>query len=79
MEKKNHFCSGLSKKKNKVILYKTLLHDLIEKIVEIKKMDFGIKFVDNLYYFYNFILQVREWVLFFKNIYYRLYENMHFN
>jgi hypothetical protein len=35
-------------------------------------MDFGIKFVDNLYYFYNFILQVREWVLFFKNIYYRL-------
>jgi hypothetical protein len=38
------------------------------------KVDYVIKFVDNLYYFYNFILQEREWINNFLKvfvIYYR--------
>jgi hypothetical protein len=31
----------------------------LKEIIEIKKVGFGIKFVDNRYCFYNFILQER--------------------
>jgi hypothetical protein len=53
--------------KNKLLSFLNI--DFIGMIVEIKKVDSGIKFVDNLYCLYNYTFKKKTELIFFSRVF----------